>query len=99
MIDLESISPTVLLARGQYSTVRAEHEDQKKSLQILCGKLSSLSSQILRKMQPDNEGIPETVADLLTMGRWTLDEIENTTQQIESLAKQRAELKKEAWRK
>lgn len=99
MLDLESICPTVLLARGQYSTVRAAHEDEQKSLQILCGKLSSCGSQVLRKMQPNNDDIPESVSDLLTMGRWTLDEIEKTVAKVESLARQKAELKPVAWPK
>ena len=98
MIDLSEISPTVLLARGSYATVRGAHEDSKKTLSVLCGKLSSVSSQVLRKMQPDNDGVPESVEDLLTVGRWTLDEIEKTVTQIESLAKQRSELKKDAWK-
>lgn len=99
MLDLESICPTVLLARGQYSTVRAAHEDEQKSLQILCGKLSSCGSQVLRKMQPNNDDIPESVADLLTMGRWTMDEIEKTVAKVDSLARQKSELKPIAWPK
>jgi hypothetical protein len=99
MLDLESICPTVLLARGQYSTVRAAHEDEQKSLQILCGKMTSLGSQVLKKMQPNHDEIPESVADLLTMGRWTLDEIEKTVAKIESLARQKADLRPQAWGK
>lgn len=99
MIDLESLSPTMLLARGSYATVRSAHEDAKKELQVLCGKMGATSAQILRKMQPDNDAVPDgvAIADLLAVCRSTIDEIERTTASIEALAKQRADLKPMAW--
>jgi hypothetical protein len=97
MFDLSVIPEATLLARGSYATVRAEHEDCKKALSVLCGKLNSISSQILRKMQPDNDAIPESIDDMMRDARKTIDEIEAKVNQIESLAKQRAELKKDAW--
>lgn len=101
MIDINAISPTTLQHRGAYSTVRGAHEDAKRDLQILCGKLSATSAQILRKMQPDNDAAPDTIAiaDLLAACRLTVDEIEKAAAQIESLAAQRAELKPLAWPK
>lgn len=101
MINLESLSPTMLLARGQYATVRSAHEDAKKELSVLCGKMGGAAAQILRKMQPDNDSTPPSaeIADLLTACRWTIDEIEKTTARIESLSQQRASIKPIAWPK
>jgi hypothetical protein len=99
MIDLSAIPADVLRARGEYSTVRAAHEDEKKNLQMLCGLLSSTSAQILRRLQPDNDGIPDSVSELLASGRQTLQMMEDAATRIESLAKQRQELKAKAWSK
>lgn len=97
MLDLSTISEEVRLARGDYSTVRAAHEDEKKNLAKLCSMLQSVPATILRQMQPDNDEIPESVESLLYSGRNTLDMIEACADRIESLAKQRAELKSKAW--
>lgn len=97
MIDLDKIDPGTLLARGAYATIRAAHEDAKKSLQILCGKLSSVASQTLRHMQPDSDGVPDDIALLIAEGRATLDMIETECKNIVSLAQQRAGLKQQAW--
>lgn len=99
MLNFSEISQDILIARGQYSTVRAAHEDSKKGLSVLCGRLASVATQILRGMQPDNDGIPLDVKELLSSGREYLREIEVMTAEIEELAKQRAELKKLAWGK
>jgi hypothetical protein len=99
MIDLTTIPNETLLARGVYSTVRAAHEDEKKELQKLCGQLSSVASQVLRTMQPDNDDVPPSVDELLVNGRRTLDAMEACTQRIASLAKQRQEVKQQAWGK
>lgn len=98
-IDLSVIPDDVRLARGDYSTVRAAHEDAKKALSVHCGALSSIASQVLRRMQPDNDSDIADVADLIADGRKTLDVMEQTTAMIESLAKQRRELKAKAWGK
>jgi hypothetical protein len=98
MLDLSSIPTDVIQARGEYSTVRAAHEDAKKELAILCGQLSATASQILRRMQPDNDEIPEGVEELISSGRQLLQKIEACTLNIESLAMQRAALKQKAWR-
>lgn len=99
MLDLAQINQETLLARGAYSTVRAAHEDQKKALQMLCGQLAATSSQVLRRMQPDSDDVPESVDDLLAAGRATLDSIEACVREIESLARQRGEWKQSAWGK
>lgn len=100
MIDLSTLSPEVMLARGQYSTVRSAHEDEKKRLQILCGSLSAKASNILRHLQPDYDKHVEgdlTLGMLLTECRSLVDQIEQCGAEIESLAKQRADLKPLAW--
>lgn len=98
MIALEDISKDVLIARGQYSTVRAAHEDSKKDLQMLCGQLSSIASQVLRRMQPDNDDVPQSVDALLATARQTIDMMQECVTRLESLAKQRQELKVKAWK-
>lgn len=99
MLDLSTISAEVLNARGAYSTVRAAHEDEKKALAMLCGRLSSVAAQVLRKMQPDNDEVPDSVESLIATGKETLQMMEQCSERIESLAKQRQELKKSAWSK
>lgn len=99
MLDLATIPVAILEHRGAYSTVRAAHEDAKKQLQILCGQLSSVSTQILRRMQPDNDAVPESIADLFVRARATVAEMEKCVDQIESLAQQRADLRPLAWPK
>lgn len=101
MIDISSIPDDVLIARGLYSTVRKEHEDAKKQMQILCGQLSSAPGYILRYVQPDNNEIPDmfSIENLITSAKGTLDAIRMCANHIESLAKQRAELKQKAWGK
>jgi hypothetical protein len=98
MIALADIDRTLLENRGAYSTVRAVHEDEKKRLSILCGQLQSAATMVLRRMQPDNDDVPESVDELLAGARKTLDDMQTCVTQIESLAKQRAELKPLAWR-
>lgn len=99
MLDLNELPQALLLARGQYATVRSAHEDSKKQLQMLCGKMGATAAQILRAMQPDNDGVPASVAELMATCRTTLDMIDSTAMLIESLAQQRAELKPLAWPK
>jgi len=99
MIDLSKLSSVLLENRGAYSTVRAEHEEQKKSLQMLCGDLASTSTKVLRRMQPDNDEVPDSVDDLLTAARNTITMMEQCVKEIESLAEQRAKLKPLAWPK
>lgn len=98
MLNLDEHEQQLYVYRGQYATVRGAHEDEKKRLSVLCGQLQSVSATILRRMQPDNDDVPESVAELIAGARKTLDEMEACAAEIESLAKQRAELKVLAWR-
>ena len=99
MIDLTTIDNDIIVARGQYATVRSAHEDEKKRLSILCGQLSSTASQVLRQMQPADDDAPDgaTVGGMLDSARATLGEIEKCVNNIEGLAVQRAALKQSAW--
>lgn len=97
MLNLDDIDASVLLYRGQYATVRGAHEDEKKRLSVLCGQLQSVSATILRRMQPNNDDVPESVTQLIATAHQTIDEIESCVSGIEALAKQRAELKPLAW--
>lgn len=99
MLDLSTISEEVRLARGDYSTVRAAHEDEKKNLAKLCSMLQSVPATILRQMQPDNDEVPDSVESLIESGRKTLEMMEACVARIESLARQRMELKAKAWSK
>lgn len=97
MLDLDQIGDEILLARGKYSTVRGAHEDAKKSLQMLCGQLSTAAVKVLRRMQPDNDDVPDSVDDLISGARNTIVLMEECTAEIESLAQQRHDLKALAW--
>lgn len=99
MIDLTAIDEQTIIARGQYATVRSAHEDAKKHLAVLCGQLSSAAGQVLRHMQPDNDGSPDMAAvnALLSAGRQLVDNIAASVAEIEGLAMQRAALKATAW--
>lgn len=97
-MDLSTIDPDLILARGKYSTVRSAHEDELKRLQILTGQLSAFGSQVLRWMQPA-EGTPEDISGLLKDARHTIDQIEQCAGTISELAAQKAELKPVAWPK
>ena len=96
MTDLDD--DALMIARGRYSTIRAAHEDELKSLQILCGKLAAIPTQVLRRMQPEN-GEPQSVGDLIAAARQAVDALESSVGRVETLAKQRAELKPLAWLK
>lgn len=97
MIDLDKIDESLLIARGQYSTVRSEHEDAKKSLATMCGELSSCATRILKRLQPDNDAVPESVEELIASAKSSIDAIELCVSNITSLAQQRAKLRPIAW--
>lgn len=99
MIALADIDRTLLENRGAYATVRGAHEDAKKLLSTLAGDLTSVGTKINRRMQPNDDAVPESVEDLIAHGRELLDQIEQCAKEIESLAIQRAELKPLAWPK
>jgi len=100
MLDLSTISQETLIARGQYATVRRKHEEAKKELAALCSVLQTRAAQILKLMQPDDNGAPAMtlVADLVGFCQKTVFDIARVSDEINSLARQRAELKVKAWR-
>lgn len=100
-MNFDDIPQEVIIARGQYATVRGAHEDAKKQLSILCGEMSAISSQILRYMQPDNEATPEIsgVMGLCSRGKQVLDKMEGCAHEISNLNDLRLEIKKAAWGK
>jgi hypothetical protein len=99
MIDLTTYSQDEVIAKGQYSIVRAAHEDAKKRLALLCGQFASITPQVLRLAQPDNDAVPDgaAITELMTQARALLDKIEALAGEIEGLAMQRAALKNVAW--
>lgn len=97
MIDLSTIPEAEKIAKGEYSIIRAAHEDGKKSMQVWCGQLAAQAAQILKRVQPDNDAVPDDVDSLIVGAKNTLLAIEACAKELESLAKQRAELKKQAW--
>lgn len=99
MIDLSTLSPEILTARGAYSTVRGAHEDAKKDLQMRCGELMSLPAKILKCGQGDGAAEIDEAQNHLNAMRLLIDLMEGQLGEIKSLALQRAELKKEAWSK
>lgn len=96
MLDLTAIPESLRLARGDYSSVRAAHEDAMKELARLCGELQSIAGQMLRRMQPTDDD-PELIEPALVAAHTLLSEIETQYARAMSLGKQRAELKKIAW--
>lgn len=97
MIDLTKIDDETLMARGAYSTVRAEHEDEKKTLSILCGELMSIANKISRQVQPLGDVVPDPVDDLIGAARKTIDAMELSGHRIVALAQQKHGLKSQAW--
>lgn len=95
MIELQN--QELMLVRGQYSTLNAEHKDTLKRLQILTGSLSSVAAQVLHGVQPKDESFPIDVAAQLSQGRALLDDIDRCVTRLAELAKQRNELKPRAW--
>jgi hypothetical protein len=99
MIDLSTIDPEVLHARGCYSTVRSAHEDSKHVLQKECGDGMSLFGKILKHGTSDD---PMEINESLTHLNGVLlmvDRLQSQLREMRSLAEQRAELKTKAWAK
>lgn len=99
MIDLTTYSQDDVIAKGQYSIVRAAHEDAKKRLALMCGQFASITPQVLRLAQPEGDQVPNVsvIAGMFVQGRALLDEMEALVTEIEGLAQQRAALKAVAW--
>jgi len=100
-MNLDDLPQDLLLARGQYATIRSAHEDAKARISILCGDLGATSAKILHAVQPRNDEPIEAkaVADLVAVCRKAIVSIEECAKQIEALAVQRAALKPQAWPK
>jgi hypothetical protein len=99
MIDFNAIDQGEVIAKGQYSIVRAAHEDAKKRLAVMCGAFAAIAPQVLRLAQPDGDAVPDGVAigKLLADGGDLLSKISFQITEIEGLAQQRALLKQAAW--
>jgi hypothetical protein len=99
MIDLTAIDPAEVVAKGQYSIVRAAHEDAKKRLAVLCGSFAAIAPQVLRLAQPDGDDVPDgaAIGKLLVDAGILLDKMDAQVSEIEGLAQQRAMLKQAAW--
>lgn len=98
MIDLTKITDeSLMVARGQYSTYGAALKDSKKRLTILAGQVGTGATQVLRRMQPENDAVPEPVGELLTGMRGAIDEMEQIVDEIIAVATTRGELKPTAW--
>jgi len=87
----------LMLARGKYATIRAEHESRKVDLQKLTGMLSAAAAQALKRMQPAHNAIPESIDELLAECRATVDNIQACAYEIARLAAEKAALKPAAW--
>ena len=99
MIDLSTLDAALMLARGQYATVRAAHEDALKEMQILCGLHASYGSRMLKTSQP-SMGSEITGFDVLHQSAIeTLEKIKECEARVESLHAQREELRSIAWKR
>lgn len=93
MTELEDTA--LMVFRGQYSTLRAKHEDAVRELQMTAGHLTSLTAQILKNAQADTP----SVNLLIDEARGLVVEMQQATERIEYLAKQKLELRPLAWPK
>lgn len=93
MIDFADISPDLIVARGQYATVRSALDDSLKSMQSLCGAVAARSAEILRVVQDG-----EDTAPLFEDARKKLSAMESLSKEIIALRAQKEELKPFAWR-
>lgn len=100
-MNLDDIAPDLLMTRGEYATVRSEHENAKSRIAALCGALSSLSAGVLRACQPDNDAPPDmgAIGDKIDQSRLLVERIYAEAIEIAELAAQRADLKGKAWPK
>lgn len=97
MLDLSAIDQATLLARGQYSTVRAAHEDGKSVLQVACGSGMSSFQQILKLGQSNNPDEVDEAMKKLDELLALMDTTKSHLGKMSQLAKQRQVLKVEAW--
>jgi len=84
MIDFNEISAEQIIARGQYSIVRAARETALKSLRDMCEAQNSAATSVLRDIQgaTDTERHFAFMHDNLARMAETVGEIEELTQQL-----------------
>lgn len=92
--DLSAIDQSVIIARGQYATVRSAREDALKLLSRMCTDLQSLPSMVLRAVQEGHEAgaLLKAIDDLSAR-------LKEQTQTVLDLHSQKEALKPEAWGK
>jgi len=84
MIDFNEISAEQIIARGQYSIVRAARETALKSLRDMCESQNNAATSVLRDIQgaTDTERHFAFMHDNLARMAETVGEIEELTQQL-----------------
>ena len=99
MIDLSTLDAALMLARGQYATVRAAHKDALEEMHVLCGQHTAFGAQMLKLSQP-SIGFEITGFDVLHQSAIeTLEKIKECEARVESLHAQREELRPIAWKR
>ena len=90
--DLTTIDESVIVARGQYATVRSAREDALKLLSRMCTDLQSIPSMVLRSVQDGQEvgALLKAIDDLSVR-------LKEQTQTVLDLHNQKEALKPEAW--
>lgn len=91
-------SDETLKARGQYSILRAVHEDKKGELRDVFTVVQSYLNDAF-KLATANEISHDSVVAALTGIRYQIDKSETIATELESLAKQRQELRNVLWPK
>lgn len=92
--DLSTVDQNVIIARGQYATVRSAREDALKLLSRQCTDLQSLPSMVLRAVQEGQEvGALLAAIDDLSV------RLKEQTQAVLDLHEQKEALKSDAWGK
>jgi len=84
MIDFNEIAAEQIIARGQYSIVRAARETALKSLRDMCESMNNAATSVLRDVQgaTDTERHFVFMHDNLARMAETVGEIEELTQQL-----------------
>lgn len=93
MQDMEDVE--LMIVRGRYSTIRSRHEDLLKQLQIAAGSLTGVTSQVLKNAQEDGAAVNA----LIDKARELIEAMQQITENVSHLAKQKAELRALAWPK
>lgn len=91
-------SDETLKARGQYSILRAVHEDKKGELRDIFTVLQSYINDVF-KLATANEISHALITDALSDVKRTVDKSEIVISELESLARQRQDLRNILWPK